>query len=137
MLIELVRVGQGIRGTFGVLRYKGVPFVLSLEPPWGENQEDVSCIPAGRYVCKAVRSPTFGITYEVTRVPDRTHILFHKGNYLHNTKGCILLAEEFSGTFDAPTIVSSERGFGEFMALTLGRPEFDLVIFDAPKSLGD
>lgn len=131
MILELIRVGQSPRGTFGVLRHGPVPFALTLERPWFDNQPSTSCIPSGRYACKRVRSPKFGDTYEVADVPGRSHILFHKGNTIDDTHGCILVAEEFSGTFDQPTIVSSERGYREFMDLLDGRSAFTLVITDA------
>ena len=135
MTLTLVRVGQSQRGTFGVLRYQDIPFALTLEPPWRDNQRNLSCIPAGIYTCAVTRSPKFGLTYEITGIPGRDHVLFHRGNYLGDTEGCVLVAEEFSGTFDAPMIVSSERGFGEFMAVTMGQPAFQFEIFDCPKGV--
>ena len=132
MQLELLRVGQSNRGTFGVIRYGQIPFVLTLERPWVNNEKDVSCIPAGPYKCRRVRSPKFGDTYEICDVPNRTHVLLHKGNYLYDTQGCVLVGEEFSGTFDRPFIASSERGFLELMKLLNGAAEFDLFIIDAP-----
>lgn len=129
-VLELIRVGQSPRGTFGVIRHAQVPFVLTLERPWVNNEQNVSCIPAGRYRCRKIRSPKFGNTYEICDVPNRTHVLFHKGNYLHETEGCILIGEEFNGTWDKPFISSSERGFLEFMRYLDGAPEFDLVIYE-------
>jgi Family of unknown function (DUF5675) len=130
--LTLQRVGQSSRGTFGVLRVGPVPFALTLERPWVDNQPEVSCIPAGRYQCRRVRSPKFGDTFEVMDVPGRSHILFHKGNTVEDTEGCILVAEEFSGTFEAPMVVSSERGFLEFKRLLDGHAEFTLLIADSP-----
>ena len=132
MILDLVRVGSSSRGTFGVLRFGAVPFVLTLERPWRDNQQRVSCIPAGRYACRKVRSPTFGWTFEVTGVPNRTHILFHSGNTIEQTEGCILVAEEFSGTWEKPMLASSRRGFLEFLKLMDGVLAFDLVVLDAP-----
>ena len=132
MTLSLLRVGQSNRGTFGVLRQGEVPFALTLERPWSENMASVSCIPSGTYVCRRVRSPAFGDTFEVMNVPNRSHILFHKGNTLDDTHGCILVAEEFSGTFEHPMIVSSARGFGEFLALLEGQTTFDLLVLDVP-----
>src|SRR5262249_5463103 len=129
-LIELVRVGQSNRGTFGAMRYNQVAFVATCERPWVDNQQSISCIPAGRYRCRRIRSPKFGDTYEVTNVPNRTHILFHCGNDVEDTEGCILVGEEFSGTWDHPMLVASQRGFGELMKLLDKDPEFDLHIFD-------
>lgn len=128
MRITLVRVGSSELGTFGVLRYGQVPFTLTLEEPWKNNAVGVSSIPVGLYRCTRVSSPKFGDTFEVTNVPGRTHILFHKGNTLDDTQGCILVAEEFGGTFDRPVLVASQRGFSEFLALLDGQPEFELEI---------
>jgi hypothetical protein len=126
--LTLHRIGQSHRGTFGVLCNGEVPFALTLEEPWRDNENSISCIPAGFYVCLRVRSPKFGNTFEVTNVPNRSHILFHKGNTTDDTEGCILVGEEFSGTYDRPRISSSERGFLEFMQLLEGRQGFELVI---------
>ena len=82
----------------------------------------------GVYRCVRVQSPRFGKTFEVTQVPGRTHILFHRGNYLEDTEGCILVAEEFSGTYEKPMIVSSHRGFMEMMKLLQDDSEFELEI---------
>lgn len=130
LVLELIRVGRSPRGTFGVLRNALVPFVLTLERPWIDNQVGLSCIPQGLYTCERVRSPKFGDTFEVTGVPGRSHILFHKGNTIEDTEGCILVAEEFSGTHEQPMIVSSERGYGEFMALLAGQSRFELSIVE-------
>lgn len=128
--LDLIRVGSSNRGTFGVLRHGQVPFVLTLERPWLDNKQDVSCIPAGRYRCRKIRSPKFGNTYEICDVPGRTHVLFHAGNTISDTEGCVLVGEEFSGTWDKPMLVSSQRGFGELMKFLDGAPEFDIVILE-------
>lgn len=131
--LTLLRVGQSERGTFGVLRNGEVPFALTLELPWLDNEPRHSCIPTGQYICRRVRSPKFGNTFEVTNVPNRSAILFHKGNTTEDTEGCILVAEEFSGTFEHPMIVSSERGFGELLALLNDQPAFRLIVAHAPR----
>lgn len=131
MILELIRVGQSSRGTFGVIRRGQVPFVLTLERPWVNNEQSLSCIPAGRYRCRRIRSPKFGDTFEIMNVPNRTHVLFHWGNLLEDTEGCILVGEEFSGTYDKPMIVASKRGFLELMQITDGEQEFDLNIVES------
>lgn len=132
MILDLLRVGSSRRGTFGVLRHGQVPFVLTCERPWQDNAVGLSCIPAGRYRCRRVRSPKFGVTFEVCDVPGRSHILFHSGNTIEDTEGCILVGEEFSGTWDAPMLVSSRRGFLELFSYLEGMTEFDLNILDPP-----
>jgi hypothetical protein len=129
--LTLVRIAQSEQGTFGVLRDGAIPFAVTLEEPWRDNQPSISCIPTGRYVCKRVQSPKFGNTFEVTNVPGRTHILLHKGNLMSDTHGCILVAEEFAGTNAAPMIAFSKRGYDELMAKLAGHDTFDLEIHDA------
>ena len=132
MILDLLRVGQSGRGTFGVIRFGAVPFVLTLERPWRDNQQNISCIPAGRYRCERIRSPKFGWTFEVKNVPNRSHVLFHSGNTIEDTQGCILVGEEFSGTWDKPMLASSQRGFLEFLNLLDGVNAFELNVMDAP-----
>lgn len=130
LILDLIRVGSSPRGTFGVLRHGQVPFVLTLERPWADNEREVSCIPAGQYRCRRIRSPKFGNTYEITDVPNRSNVLFHSGNTLDDTHGCILVGEEFSGTWDKPMLVSSRRGFTELMNYLEGALEFELIIHE-------
>ena len=113
--LELIRVSYSHIGTFGVLLYGKIPFCVTLEPLWVNNLADYSCIPEGKYVCKRVDSPTYGTTFEVTGVDGRTHVLFHWGNIVDDTIGCILLGEEFGILADDPAILSSKKAFSEFL----------------------
>ena len=131
MLLTLLRIAQSEKGTFGVLRDGAIPFAVTCEEPWRDNSPNISCIPLGRYVCKRIVSPHFGGTFEITNVPGRTHVLFHKGNTTDDTQGCILVAEEFAGTNATPMIASSKRGYDELMAKLVGYDAFDLEICDA------
>ena len=114
-----------------MLRRGQVPFAVTLERPWEDNKTDVSCIPSGRYTCRRVLSQWFGETFEIAAVPGRSHVLFHKGNTIHDTRGCICVAEEFGGTMENPTVVSSERGYRELMQLVSGLYEFTLMITES------
>ena len=116
--------------TYGVLLNEGIPFALTLERPWLENMPNVSCIPAGVY--KAIRhvSPTFGETFWVQDVPGRTEILFHKGNRVSDSAGCVLIGESFTYLMGEPAIGSSTAGFKEFMNILEGRNEFTIEIED-------
>ena len=131
----IMRVSTGINGTFSALLFQNVPFALTLERQWLDNRPskgDVpgSCIPAGSYVCKRVNSPTFGNTFEVMSVPNRSHILFHKGNIDDDSRGCILVGEEFGQLGSNSGIKSSAAGYGEFMAILSGDDTFNLIIKD-------
>ncbi len=126
LTIDLIRVGQSDMGTFGVLRIGQVPFALTLEQPWRDNDTNVSCIPPTEYVCRRVSSQKFGNTFEVQGVERRSHILFHKGNTLADTHGCILVGEQFDGT----RLAHSGAGYQEFMTKLTGLGEFTLRIME-------
>ncbi|MDP2815297.1 MAG: DUF5675 family protein [Rectinemataceae bacterium] len=124
----LLRIAQNEHATFGVLKEQGFPFALTLELPWRDNTAEYSCIPSGFYVCKRIQSPKFGNTFEIVNVAGRSNILFHKGNKDEDTKGCILVGEEFSVIDGERAISSSARGFAEFMELNKDKNEFDLFV---------
>ena len=117
-------------GTFGVLKWrdKPAPFALSLEDPWRMNAVNVSCIPAGTYTAKKFDSPTHGMTFQIMDVQDRTYILFHRGNTHINTKGCVLIGEEYSFLGGIPSVASSKRGWGEFWGRAQTEDEFQVHI---------
>lgn len=124
----LRRVAGTDYATYGVLARDGVPFAVTLERPWLDNRARESCIPAGVYLCKRVQSPKFGDTFEVTSVPGRSHILFHKGNVAEDSLGCILVGESFNPVKGKPGITASAEGYGEFMALQRGLNTFTLTV---------
>ena len=131
----LRRVVTGNQGTFGNLVFENIPFALSLEREWLDNKPSVgdvagSCIPAGEYTCEKVNSPRFGKTYEVLNVPNRTHILFHKGNLDDDSRGCILVGESFGDINSFSGILSSKAGYNELMGIMGGDKQFRLIIVD-------
>ena len=115
-------------GVFGVLLHGDIPFAVTLELPWKDNKPEESCIPIGLYRCERTISPKFGKTFEVVGVQERTHILFHKGNFTKDTKGCILIGEMFEPIEGRPGIIKSGRGFNEFMERLRGEDRFALNI---------
>lgn len=75
----LIREPSTDEGTFGSLVF-GCEKVNTVELPWRDNQRQISCIPPGIYKCEIVRSPRFGIVYQVKEVPGRDHVLIHPAN---------------------------------------------------------
>lgn len=128
--LRLVRVGEADGATFGVLLINGKPEFVTLEEPWKENQRSISCIPTGAYKVKPVKSPRFGNTYEVTKVPDRSHILFHAGNTLNDTQGCILLGLQYGKIDGKAAILRSRDAMGLFINHLLGQDDIVLEIID-------
>ena len=129
---KLTRVSSSeSAGTFGVLVVDGFPICGTLEPRWKMNEPNISCIPAGQYRCRRVQSPTYGDTFEVTGVHGRSHILFHAGNWDHNTKGCILLGEQFGKLAGESALQCSRQAVDDFMAVVGSEcDEFLLTVVD-------
>ena len=123
------RVSYKDYGTFGVfLDNNDEVFAITLERPWLNNKKGESCIPEGLYKCKRVKSPKFGNTFEVTHVPNRSSILLHKGNLKDDSHGCILVAEQFERLGDKQGVISSKKGFDEFLSKVKSVNEFNLEI---------
>ena len=126
--VDITRLEKSDEGTFGVLRLDGRVQCVTLEPPERGNRVGVSCIPAGTYTCQRVDSPTFGSTFEVTGVPGRTAILFHKGNVARDTHGCILLGSRFGRLGDERGVLDSSVAFREFLVGCAGERAFQFTI---------
>ena len=137
MNVEIIRVEQGPSGTFGVLKINGECVCLTLERPWEDNKPNVSCIPSGIYTCKRVNSPHHGTTYEVMHVPYRSSILFHIGNTIRDSQGCILTGMFFGYLMVKGTctrgLYRSKSAFEKFMSIMaeIGCDEFTLTIQEA------
>lgn len=127
--LELVRVAISPEyGAFGVLKYMGVPFAVTLEKTYERPGEPVLKIPPGRYRCTRTWFIHGGYwTYEI-HVPGHERILFHIGNVQADVDGCVAVGEEFEPINGKPGIKFSGRGFAEFMRLTANAQEFEIEV---------
>jgi len=107
MNLSLIRLEETEEGCVGVLKLNDILFCCTLERPWVDNKRSISCIPTGSYIIKPVISPTYGSTWEVKDVPQRSHILLHAGNRIKDTEGCILLGQKFGILRNERAILSS------------------------------
>ena len=127
--LHIKRIHTSDSGTFGVVcdGHHGEPFCVSLELPYKDNQPNISSIPNGVYEGVRVMSPRFGNTFEVKGggIEGRTHILFHKGNSVADSRGCILLAEGFG---EGSYVERSRVAFDEFLDRTKDTDYFILQI---------
>lgn len=90
-ILQLTRLKSTYEYTHGIL-FHGQNFLCyTLELPWRNNEKLVSCIPWGRYVAIRHPSPRFGMTLAVKEVPGRSGIIFHAGNTVVDSKGCVLV----------------------------------------------
>jgi hypothetical protein len=85
------------KSTLGKLFINGELFCDTLELPYINNERSISCIPAGRYKVR-LRTERESATRDylhllVQDVPDRDWILFHRGNTIKDTRGCILVGQ--------------------------------------------
>ena len=83
--------------TIGRLYVNDDFFCNTLELPWLNNQEDISCIPTGTYVVKMLPSLKHGHDLpQIMGVANRTVIEMHNGSFPSDTKGCVLLGKNSS-----------------------------------------
>jgi hypothetical protein len=61
-------------------------------------------------------------------VPGRSEILIHKGNLSSDSKGCIIVGEEFGTLNGRVAVLSSGKAFDEFMSRLKGVVQFKLAI---------
>lgn len=124
----LWRFTSTLFGTFGVLLDGDIPFCVTLERQWLNNQKNVSCFPDGDYICKRGNFHKHGNTFEVTNIPNRTACLFHKGNIDDHSEGCVILGEQYEPVLGSYGVISSGKAFDEFMERTKGIDEFMLHV---------
>lgn len=135
-VITLKRICLTKIATYGVLIDDfETPFAVTLELPWKSNEQMTSCIPKGEYLCSQTVRVKHGLCYEVLQVPNREHILFHKGNNVWDSRGCILVGEQFEDTLTpegklVTSILYSGKGFSELITRTSRDKQFKLVIVE-------
>lgn len=123
------RVIENQHGSFGVFIDYLTPFAVTLEQKWNDNKPFISCIPPGKYIAK--RSFYHHGNYEcfeITGVPNRNEIKIHIANLLKDLEGCVGVAEEYGVLNNQTAILSSGRGFKEFMERTAGENAIMLYI---------
>lgn len=116
------------KGTLGVLIIDNQPMFTTIEPPWKNNQTNISCIPAGTYKTVKIKSPRFKKDlYMLIDIPDRDAVEIHIGNKACDTHGCILLGTSFS--LYEYAIINSEIALSNFMTRA-PREGFTITIKD-------
>ena len=125
--VILQRGNKGHAETLGMITVEGITHkpIFTLELPWRDNKQNVSCIPAGHYTVIPRTSPKYGKHYHVREVDGRGYILLHKGNFPRNTKGCVLL-----GMSSAKGCVWSSRKAMNYFKNLLNYEKFSLEVRD-------
>ena len=119
--LELIRLETGRKGTYSVMLADKVIFSFTLEPPDRLNMRNTSSIPTGQYECAPYKSTRFGLTMQVLDVPERTYILFHAGNFVGDTEGCIIVGSEIGKLKGNRAVLNSGATHKTLMGLTGGK----------------
>jgi hypothetical protein len=128
MITELIRLEEGPEGTFGILKLDKRIFCATLELRDELNRPNCSCIPGPQqYLCKR-RLTRHGETFEVMDVPGRSGILFHSGNFLGDTQGCILLGQYIDQLRGERAVLNSGRTMEKFIKKTKNVDKFLLTV---------
>jgi hypothetical protein len=129
LIAEIIRLEETFSfGTFGILKLDKGVFCCTLEPPDKENQANISSIPAQQYICEKINSPRYGSTFQIMNIPGRSNVLFHAGNIVDHTKGCIILGQFFGKLKGQRAVLNSGNTFKTFMQLLASENEFHLTI---------
>ena len=120
--VELFRLKRSDQGTEGLLVESDFN-CRTLELPWRDNRRQISCIPPGEYEVEIRLSNKYGRVYWVRRVPNRTYILIHSGNYAgdkskgfkSHVMGCILLGKKSGYLGGQVAILNSRIAVRAFM----------------------
>lgn len=134
----LQRFETSDEGTFGRLTIEGLSLFTG-ELPWRNNDNNFSCVPAGKYKCILTMSPRFGRRlYLVGPVERRSGIRIHPANLVGDSKkgfvsqmhGCIALGEKRGWIKNQKAILVSQPAVRRLLAVTQSQA-FELEIKDA------
>lgn len=135
MTFKLNRKSSSIDGVFGVLldaqdNEAAVTLEHAYEQPDSTYKPKV---PVGVYICKRGQHQLEHMTqpfstFEIMNVPNHTNILFHVGNYNHDSDGCVLLGEYVLESAGEKVITHSKITFDRFMNLLRNENEFQLTV---------
>lgn len=118
------------KSTIGKLYVNGELFCDTLELPYKDNQRSISCIPDGEYKVNlrtARESATRDYLHMIVEdVPNRSYILFHRGNKPSHTRGCILVGQSRQQNFVGNSTLAMDLLMKE--VINLGGENIKLII---------
>lgn len=130
--VEIIRIeDNSLYGTFGALRIDGKVFCVTLELSYRDNEKFISCIPTGEYRCKKITIEKDGkpfTTFIILGVPNRDSVLFHAGNWVKDTNGCVIVAQYWGKLCGDRAVLNSGKTFDAFMQRMHLIDEFPLKV---------
>ena len=95
--VTLWRTKEDQYGTHGHLEdYLGAVISYTIERPWLDNKNGISCIPLGSYQVSKFVSPSKGDVFLLHDVPGRSMIEIHVANLASELEGCIAVGLDFT-----------------------------------------
>ena len=126
----IIRDTKTDKSTIGKLYLNGEQMCDTLENPYLDNQKNISCIPAGEYKVRirvARESATRDYVHLLVQdVPNRSYILFHRGNTAKDTSGCILVGLKRKQDFVSNSTLAMDLLMKEI--INLGGENINLII---------
>ena len=119
-MVTITREQLDRNETLGTLVMEGFT-CKTVERPDLNNQAQISCIPKGTYQCVKVGA-TKEIPYahiSILNVINRSGVCIHIGNFVTDSKGCILVCESFADINKDRILdgVNSKNTFNKLMAI--------------------
>lgn len=121
-MIRDVQSPNQTKGRLFVLDENGATVFVcyTLELPWRDNKQSISCIPAGRYQVKKRYSHKYGNHLHILDVPGRVWILIHEANFVSQLRGCIAIGEaradiDGDGLQDVTSSIKTKRALLEWL----------------------
>jgi hypothetical protein len=94
----VLRRKYGARGTNGTITYRGGYICHTIELPWRDNIQRLSCIPQGRYKLEKRKYNKHGEQIGIPAVLGREAILIHAANdAMRDLLGCIAPVSAHTG----------------------------------------
>lgn len=120
----------GAQGTNGTITYQGEKICHTIELPWRDNRQRISCIPEGRYRLIKKKFHKHGEQIGIPNVLHREAILIHAANdALKELMGCIAPVTTLTGEGKG---TESRKALSELKALVYSLwdqgKEVDMVI---------
>lgn len=124
----IARLSASDQGTKGLLVLPGF-YCRTLELPWRDNAQRISCIPAGTYTLHFAPS-RLGKVYRFDSVPGRSGVLIHWGNlagdvskgWKSHVEGCVILGAWEGKIGGQEALMLSQPTIRAFHSYMQGRP---------------
>lgn len=135
-VLTIKRIAMSAVSSLGVMFDEQTPFALTMELPWANNEPNKSCIPKGEYLIRRVVKIKHGECFEILDVPGRSDILIHKGNFPTDSRGCVILGEQFEDALNpaadkvVTAVLASGKAYSEFMTRLSYQDRAKLVILE-------